>query len=73
MLCVSIRRRRKFFSRIVSVLILMISVRKGGWPSKLPDARLSGRSLSVQRKKNWPSGMCTYLTAFNNLARSVYV
>jgi hypothetical protein len=38
MLRVSIGSKRKCFPRIVSVLILKISVRKGGCPSKLPYA-----------------------------------
>ena len=38
MLRVSMGSRRRCLQRIVSVLILIISVRKGGCPSKLPDA-----------------------------------
>ena len=43
MLRVSIGSRRKCFQRMVSALILMISVRKGGCPSKLPDALFQER------------------------------
>jgi hypothetical protein len=46
---------------------------KGWMFVKIAWGFLSGRSLSVPRKKNWPSGRCTYLTVFNNMARSAYV
>ena len=51
MLRVSIGRRRKCFPRIVSVLILIISVRKGGCPSKFPDAFLQEDSQILNKGK----------------------
>jgi hypothetical protein len=47
MLRVSIGSRRKCFPRIGSVLIMMISVRKGGCPSKITGCFVAG-SKSLQ-------------------------
>jgi hypothetical protein len=45
-----------------------ISDCNGAWRVKISKTTLQEKSLSVLRKKNWPSGMCTDLTVFNKLA-----